>query len=105
VAAVGFVPFRDLLQTSSVEAVINARVIVNHRADRSRIDDLTHQIVQVKDERSGIAVRLANARMLLNDLTEQTHLFSEARILPIRAAVRDHGKGDLFSSDTGSIAA
>jgi len=82
-AAVGFVPFQDLLQTSSLEAVINARVttlraptdgevqpgpnplalgtsgargdvlfrIVNRRADRSRVDDLTHQIAQVKDER------------------------------------------------------
>jgi multidrug resistance efflux pump len=117
VAAVGFVPFQDLLQTSSIEAVINARVstlraptdgevqpgpnpftlgtsvargdvlfrIVNRRADRSRVDDLTHQIAQVKDERSGIAVRLANARMLLNDLTEQTHLFSEARVLQLEA--------------------
>jgi multidrug resistance efflux pump len=117
VAAVGLVPFQDLLQTSSVEAVINARVatlraptdgevqpgpnplalgtsvargdvlfhIINRRADRSRVDDLTHQIAQVKDERSGIAARLANARVLLNDLTEQTRLFSDARILQLEA--------------------
>ena len=117
VAAVGFVPFQDLLQTSSVEAVSNARVttlraptggevqpgpnplalgtsvargdvlfrIVNRRPDRSRVDDLTHQIEQIKDERSGIAARLANARMRLNDLTEQTRLFAEARILQLEA--------------------
>jgi multidrug resistance efflux pump len=59
--------------------------IVNHRADRSRVDDLTLQITQVKDERSVVAARLANARMLLNDLTEQTRLFSEARILQLEA--------------------
>ena len=116
-AAVGFVPLRGLLPTSSVEAVINARVttlraptdgevqlgpnplafgtsvargdvllrIINGRADRSRVDDLTHQIEQLKDERSGIAVRLANARTLLNGLTEQTRLFAEARILQLEA--------------------
>jgi multidrug resistance efflux pump len=116
-AAVGLVPLRGLLQTSSVEAVINARVttlraptdgevqlgpnplafgtsvtrgdvllrIINGRADRSRVDDLTHQIEQLKDERSGIAVRLANARTLLNGLTEQTRLFAEARILQLEA--------------------
>src|SRR2546427_4122897 len=106
VAAVGFIPVQGLLQTSSVEAVINARVttlraptdgevqpgpnpvafgtsvargdvllrIMNRRPDRSRVDDLTHQIEQLKDERSGIAARLADARMRLNDLTEQTRL-------------------------------
>jgi multidrug resistance efflux pump len=117
VAAVGFVPLQGLLQTSSVEAVINARVatlraptdgevqlgpsplafgtsvgrgdvllrITNRRADRSRVDDLTHQIEQLKDERSGIAMQLANARTLLNDLTEQTRLFAEARVLQLEA--------------------
>jgi multidrug resistance efflux pump len=116
-AAVGFVPLQGLVQTSSVEAVINARVttmraptdgevqlgpnrlafgtsvargdvllrIINGRADRSRVDDLTHQIEQLKDERSGIAVRLANARTMLNGLTEQTRLFAEARILQLEA--------------------
>jgi multidrug resistance efflux pump len=117
-AAVGFVPLQGLLQTSSVEAVINARVttlraptdgevqlgpssplafgtsvargdvllrITNRRADRSRVDDLTHQIEQLKDERSGIAVQLANTRTLLNDLTEQTRLFAEARVLQLEA--------------------
>jgi multidrug resistance efflux pump len=117
VAAVGFVPLQGLLQSSGVEAVINARVttlraptdgevqpgpnplafgtpvtrgdvllrIINRRADRSRVDDLTRQIEQLKDERPSIAARLANARTLLNDLTEQTRLFGEARILQLEA--------------------
>jgi multidrug resistance efflux pump len=117
VGAVGFIPLQGLLQTSSVEAVINARVttlraptdgevqpgpnplafgtsvargdvllrIINRRPDRSRVDDLTHQTEQIRDERSGIAARLANARMLLNDLTEQTRLFAEARVLQLEA--------------------
>jgi multidrug resistance efflux pump len=59
--------------------------IINGRADRSRVDDLTHQIEQLKDERSGIAVRLANARTLLNGLTEQTRLFADSRILQLEA--------------------
>jgi multidrug resistance efflux pump len=116
-AAVGFVPLQGLLKTSSVEAVINARVttlraptdgevqlgpnslafgtpvargdvllrIINRRADRSLVDDLTHQIEQLKDERSGIATRLASARRLLSDLTEQTRLFAEARVLQLEA--------------------
>jgi hypothetical protein len=46
---------------------------------------LTRQIEQLKDERPGIAARLANARMLLEDLTEQTRVFAEARILQLEA--------------------
>src|SRR5262252_2036201 len=117
VAAIGFVSLRGLLQTSGIEAVINARVttlraptdgevqpgpnplafgtpvtrgdalfrIVNHHADRSRVEDLTRQIEQLKDERPSIAARLANARVQLRDLTEQTRLFAEARILQLEA--------------------
>jgi multidrug resistance efflux pump len=117
VAAIGFVPLQGMMQTPSVEAVINARVttlrartdgevqpgpnpltfgtpvtrgdvllrIVNRRLDRSRVDDLTHQIEQLKDERPSIAARLANARMQRNNLTEQTRLFAEARILQLEA--------------------
>jgi hypothetical protein len=116
-AVLGFASFQSLPQTSSVEAVVNARTItlrarideevqagpnpldfgtalargdvlfrvVNRRADRSRVDHLTRQIEQLKDERPGIAARLANARMLLADLTEQTRLFAEARILQLEA--------------------
>jgi multidrug resistance efflux pump len=117
VAILGFAPLQSLRQTSSFEAVVNARMItlralidgevqagphaldfgaslergdvlfriINSRADRSRVDNLTRQIEQLEDERPGIADRLANARMLLADLTEQTRLFAEARILQLEA--------------------
>jgi hypothetical protein len=117
VAVVGFAPLQRLTQTSSVEAVVNARMItlrapidgevqagpnlldfgtsvargdvlfriINRRADRSRLDDLSRQIEQLKDERPGIEARLAHARMLQEDLAEQTRLFAEARILQLEA--------------------
>jgi multidrug resistance efflux pump len=117
VAVVGYAPLQRLLQTSSVEAVVNARMItlrapidgevepgstpldfgtvlapgqvlfriVNRRADRSRVDDLTRQIEQLEGERPSIAARLSAARALLKDLTEQTRLFAEARILQLEA--------------------
>jgi multidrug resistance efflux pump len=59
--------------------------IVNHRADRSRVDDLTLQIEQLKNERSGLAARLANVRTQLKDLSEQTRLFVETRIHQLAA--------------------
>jgi multidrug resistance efflux pump len=117
VAVVGYAPVQRLLQTSSVEAVVNARMItlrapidgvveagpnpldfgtflargdvmfriVNRRAERSRLDDLARRIEQLKGERPGIATQLTNARTLLEDLTEQTRLFAEARILQLEA--------------------
>jgi multidrug resistance efflux pump len=57
--------------------------IRNHRADRSRVDDLTRQIAQLRDERPGVAARLDVARALLGDLTRQTRLFAEARVLQL----------------------
>ena len=59
--------------------------IASRRADHSRVDDLTRQIEQLKDERPGIVARLETARALLNDLKEQTRLFAEARILQLEA--------------------
>src|ERR1700674_3175386 len=131
IAVVGFAPLQRLLQPSSVEAVVNARMItlrapidgevqagpkplgfgtslargdvlfriINGRADRSRVDDLTHQIEQLKDERPGIAVRLGNARIVLKDLTEQTRLFAEARILQLEAR-QDELKADVAAART-----
>src|SRR5580700_6452324 len=108
VAIVGYGPLQRLLQTSSVEAVVNARIItlrapidgevqpgpnplefgsslsrgealfriVNRRADRSRLDDLSRQVAQLREERPGIAARLADANLLLKDLKEQTRKFA-----------------------------
>jgi multidrug resistance efflux pump len=59
--------------------------INNHRADRSRVDDLTRQIERLKDERPALAARLEAARTQLGELTQQTRLFAEARILQLEA--------------------
>jgi hypothetical protein len=59
--------------------------VANRGADRSRVDDLTRQIEQLAEERPGIFSRLGNARGLLKDLTEQTQLFVEARIIQLEA--------------------
>jgi multidrug resistance efflux pump len=116
-ALVAFAPIQKLLQTSGVEAVVNARVItllapidgevqtgpsplefgtpftrgdvllriINDRADRSRVDDLIHEIGRLKDERPSVVARIAEARMRLTDLTEQIRLFAEARTLQLEA--------------------
>jgi hypothetical protein len=116
-ALVAFAPIQKLLQTSSIEAVVNARVItllapidgevqtgpsplefgtpfargdvllriINDRADRSRVDDLIHEIERLKDERPSVVARLADARMRLTDLTEQIRLFADARTLQLDA--------------------
>jgi multidrug resistance efflux pump len=117
VAIVGYGPLQRLLQTSSVEAVVNARIItlrapidgevqpgpnplefgsslsrgevlfriVNRRADRARLDDLSRQVAQLREERPGIAARLADANLLLKDLKEQTRIFAESRIRQLEA--------------------
>ena len=117
VAAVGYEPLQRMAQTSSVEAIVNARVItlrapiegevqagpagrdagaalapgdllfrvVDPRADRGRVDDLSRQLAQARDERPRLAARLESARALLADLTEQTRQFREARIRQLEA--------------------
>ncbi len=117
VAAVGYEPLQRMAQTSSVEAIVNARVItlrapiegevqagqavrdsgaalapgdllfrvVDPRADRGRVDDLSRQLEQARDERPRLAARLESARALLAELTEQTRQFREARIRQLEA--------------------
>ena len=117
VAAVGYAPLQRLAQTSSVEAIVNARVItlrapiegelqagsagreagaavapgdvlfriVDPRADRGRLDDLSRQLAQARDERPRLAARLDGARALLADLTEQTRAFGAARVRQLEA--------------------
>jgi multidrug resistance efflux pump len=136
VAVIGLAPHQQLLQTSGVEAVVNARVITvrapvngeveagatrvdfgtsiargdilfriaNHRADHSRLDDLTRQIEQLEVERPGIAARLGNARALLADLTEQTRLFVEARILQLEAR-QDELRAELAAAQARNVEA
>jgi len=117
VAAVGYAPLQRMAQTSSVEAIVNARVITlrapiegelqsgsaareagaalapgdvlfridDPRADRSRLDDLSQQLGQARDERPRLAARLESARALLADLSEQTRAFGAARIRQLEA--------------------
>ena len=117
VAAVGYEPLQRMAQTSSVEAIVNARIItlrspiegevqsgaasreagaalaqgdllfrvVDRRADRSRVDDLSRQLEQARDERPRLAARLSSAQALLAELTEQTRQFREARIRQLEA--------------------
>jgi multidrug resistance efflux pump len=59
--------------------------VVNDRADRSRVEDLAHEIERLNDDRPGIVARLADARERLTDLTEQLRLFAEARTLQLEA--------------------
>jgi len=117
VAAVGYAPLQRMAQTSSVEAIVNARVITlrspiegevqpgldvrpsgaalaagdvlfriaDPRADRGRVDDLSRQLAQARDERPRLAARLESARALLADLSEQTRAFGAARIRQLEA--------------------
>jgi multidrug resistance efflux pump len=78
--------------------------IANRRADHSRVDDLTRQIEQLEGERPGIAARLGNARTLFNDLTEQTHLFVEARILQLEAR-QDELRAELAAAQARNVEA
>ncbi|THD44415.1 MAG: HlyD family secretion protein [Bradyrhizobium sp.] len=117
VVAVGYAPVQRMAQTTSVEAIVNARVItlrapidgevqagpivrgsgaalaagdvlfrvVDPRADRNRVDDLSRQLGQARDERPRLAARLESARTLLADLSEQTRAFGAARIHQLEA--------------------
>jgi multidrug resistance efflux pump len=136
VAIVGLIADRQLSQTSSIEAVVNGRVvtlrapmngdveagstqldvgtsiargdilfrITNPGVDRSRVHDLTGQIEQLEDERPSLTARLGNARMLLNDLTQQTRLFVEARILQLEAR-QDELRAELAAAKARSVEA
>jgi hypothetical protein len=71
--------------------------IINGRADRSRVDDLAHEIRRLTDERPGIVTRLADARRRLSDLTEQMQLFTESRTLQLEAR-QDELKAELAAA-------
>ncbi len=117
VVFVGLSPVQRLMQTASVEAVVNARIItlrspiegevlegsgeanvgaalasgdvlfrvVDRRADRSRLDDLTLQLQQLRDEQPGLAARLASRQALLANLAGQTKTFAAARVRQLEA--------------------
>lgn len=116
-AVFGVVPFRTLLQTSSVEAVVNARLVtirapiegevsasadnlarsgiapqgtplldvVDHRADRRRLDDLQRELGHRLNERIAIDAKLAAAKTLDASLERQVDLFRSGRIAQLGA--------------------
>jgi multidrug resistance efflux pump len=71
--------------------------IINDRADRSRVDDLGHEIQRLNDERPGVVTRLAEARTRLTGLMEQLRLFTEARTLQLEAR-EDELKAELAAA-------
>lgn len=123
VAVFGVVPFRTLLQTSSVEAVVNARVVtlrapiagevnaspgalaqsgivprgtallgvVDHRADRGRLDDLQRQLDHLLNERTALDEKLTAARALAAGLERQADLFRQGRIAQLGARSAELG--------------
>jgi multidrug resistance efflux pump len=78
--------------------------ITDRRTDHSRVDELTHQIEQLADERPATAVRLDNARELIKELTDQTHLFVEARILQLEAH-RDELRAEVAAAQARNVEA
>ena len=76
--------------------------IVDPRADRGRVDDLSRQLAQARDERPRLAARLESARALLADLTEQTRAFGAARIRQLEAR-RDELTADAAAAHARTL--
>jgi multidrug resistance efflux pump len=117
IAGVG--PMQRLLEFSSVEAVVNARLvslrapidgriedfaptigeatprgrimlhISNSRADRTRLDDLQRTIEQTEGERPAIAKRLARLKELHEQVSQQARAFQAGRISELEARMMD----------------
>jgi multidrug resistance efflux pump len=115
-AVVGWLPIRSLLQATSTEAVVNARLVtlrapiegdieapaglnagthfaagdtvlrvVNRRAERARLDDLTRLIDQLQSERTSIASRIADMTVMQADITNQLRTFQEGRLRQLKS--------------------
>jgi multidrug resistance efflux pump len=117
VAGVG--PVQRLLEFSSIEAVVNARLIslrapidgriedfaptigtsvpkgrlmlhiFNSRADRARLDDLQRLAEQTEGERPAIVKRLARLREIYEQVTQQARAFQAGRIRELEERVLD----------------
>jgi hypothetical protein len=116
VASVGWLPIRSLLQATSTEAVVNARLVtlrapiegeveapaginvgthfaagdtvlrvVNRRAERARLDDLTRLIDQLESERASIASRIADMTAMHTELSNQLRSFQDGRLRQLTA--------------------
>jgi hypothetical protein len=117
IAGVG--PVQRLLEFSSVEAVVNARLvslrapidgriedfaptigaaaprgrmmlhISNSRADRTRLDDLQRMLEQVESERPAVAKRLARLKELYEQVSQQARAFQVGRIRELEERMMD----------------
>src|SRR5271168_3070106 len=117
IAGVG--PVQRLLEFSSVEAVVNARLvslrapidgriedfaptigavtprgrmmlhISNSRADRTRLDDLQRMIEQVGSERPAVAKRLVRLKELYEQVSQQARAFQTGRIRELEERMMD----------------
>jgi multidrug resistance efflux pump len=119
VAVFGWMPLKAIWQTSSVEAVVNARIVtlrspidgtvssksgtastvvkegdiilrvVNARGGRNRLDDLRRQMSRLDNERPTFAAKLASSQALQQDLARQASQFREGRILQLEARIAE----------------
>ncbi|RXH41647.1 HlyD family secretion protein [Bradyrhizobium zhanjiangense] len=119
VAVFGWIPLRAMLQISSVEAVLNSRLVtlrapidgqvlsisgaesrqlaagtpvlrvVNPRGDRTRLDDLRRQMSRLENERPSLAAKLTAAQAAQQDLARQAAQFKEGRILQLEARIAE----------------
>jgi len=117
VAGVG--PLQRLLELSSTEAVVNARLvslrapidgriedlvptigsaasrgrillhIANSRADRGRSDDLQRMVEQIEGERPAIVKRLARLKEIHEQIAQQARAFQAGRIRELEERVLD----------------
>jgi len=117
IAGVG--PVQRLLEFSSVEAVVNARLvslrapidgriedfaptigaatprgrimlhISNSRADRTRLDDLQRTVEQTESERPAVAKRLARLKELHEQVSQQARAFQTGRIRELEERTMD----------------
>jgi len=117
IAGVG--PMQRLLEFSSIEAVVNARLISlrapidgriedfaptigttipkgrlmmhisNSRADRGRLDDLQRLVEQTESERPANVKRLARLREIYAQVSQQAQAFQKGRIRELEERVED----------------
>lgn len=116
---VGWGPTQRLMQTTSVEAIVNAPLITlrspidgelvstalsvgtsyapgtpivkisDRRADRARLDDLRRAIGAQEEERAALQMKLDSATAMHADFMAQTKQFQEGRVQQLEARVRE----------------
>ena len=112
VAVFGWLPLKAVWQISSVEAVVNARIVTLRspidgaattkpgepdddlqqayaRGDRNRLDDLRRQMSRLENQRPSFATKLAAAESAQQDLARQAGQFRDGRILQLEARIAE----------------